>query len=66
MTNTFKNYRLSVIWRKIRLYVDRQAFLDTKTRTIFYSYRDKQTGVISKKTLPEIEVVRIFNELYGE
>lgn len=66
MSEAIRQYRLAVIWRKIRLFIDKRARLDSRKGIIFYSFRYKNTGLVSKKVLQEGEIMRIFFDLYPE
>lgn len=57
------NWHVYTIWRIIRLYVDKKAFVDNRNN-IHYSYWDKLKRVAHKKVMDHEESRRIFEDLY--
>lgn len=64
MSKFTRNWPTEVILKKIQLFIDKYAGIDSRGN-IRYSFFDFKTRKATKKILRRSESIRIFNELYG-
>lgn len=64
MSRFTKNWPSEVILKKIQLFIDKYAGIDSRGN-IRYSFFDFKTRVAQKKVLSRKESIKIFYELYG-